>query len=407
MKIKKLPSEFNAARPVLQTIEKAGFEAYFVGGSVRDTILNDPIHDVDIATSAYPSEVKALFKKTIDTGIKHGTVMILDHHEKYEVTTFRTESGYQDFRRPDKVTFVRSLSEDLKRRDFTVNALALKEDGTIIDLFSGLNDLDNHILRAVGKPEERFHEDALRMMRAIRFASKLDFTIERNTQEAIKHHAPLLKKIAVERILVEFEKMMMGQNLIKGVQYFIETGLFQYCPGLKNQQQALKKLLHINPNAQLTNTTQVWLLICRILKLSPKQSHQFLRNWKTSNELIASVEQGLRLADAIDKHQVNELILFQSGLFVVEQTTAVLALLDPNFKADDPIKAYHKLPIKSQQELAINGRDLLQAQIISPGPRLGKVLTDLRDEVLTNRIKNEKSILILEAQKLFLKLESE
>lgn len=133
VRIVEIPTEFKEALPILQKIEAAGYEAYFVGGSVRDTILKRPIHDVDIATSAYPSEVKELFKKTVDTGIEHGTVMILDHGTGYEVTTFRTESGYQDYRRPDKVTFVRSLKEDLKRRDFTINALALSESGQVFD----------------------------------------------------------------------------------------------------------------------------------------------------------------------------------------------------------------------------------------------------------------------------------
>lgn len=138
MKIETLPAEFEPARPILSRIEEAGFEAYFVGGCVRDTILNLPIHDIDIATSAYPAEIKQIFSRTVDTGIEHGTVMILDHGTGYETTTFRTESGYQDFRRPDSVTFVRSLKEDLQRRDFTINALALKEDGTVVDLFDGL-----------------------------------------------------------------------------------------------------------------------------------------------------------------------------------------------------------------------------------------------------------------------------
>ncbi|MBW4947593.1 CCA tRNA nucleotidyltransferase, partial [Klebsiella pneumoniae] len=139
----------------------------------RDNLLGLPIHDVDIATSAYPAEIKQIFKRTVDTGIQHGTVMILDHGNGYEVTTFRTETGYQDFRRPDSVTFVRSLEEDLKRRDFTINALAMRADGEIIDLFDGIADLKAHKIRAVGVADERFHEDALRMMRAVRFESQL------------------------------------------------------------------------------------------------------------------------------------------------------------------------------------------------------------------------------------------
>ncbi len=147
MKINNLPEVFLKAQPVLQALEDAGFEAYFVGGCVRDLLLDRHIHDVDIATSAYPEEVKKTFAKSIDTGIQHGTVTVLYGGEAYEITTFRTESGYQDFRRPDKVTFVQNLEEDLKRRDFTINTLAMNLSGEIVDLFDGLGDLQKRSSR--------------------------------------------------------------------------------------------------------------------------------------------------------------------------------------------------------------------------------------------------------------------
>lgn len=171
MKITQLPQEFIDAQPILTKLEDAGFEAYFVGGSVRDTMLGKTIHDVDIASSAFPEEVKSLFHNTVDTGIQHGTVMVLDHGTGYEITTFRVESTYTDFRRPDHVTFVRSLEEDLKRRDFTINALAMRHDGEVLDLFDGLEDMKKSVIRAVGDAEKRFTEDALRMMRALRFSA--------------------------------------------------------------------------------------------------------------------------------------------------------------------------------------------------------------------------------------------
>ena len=239
MRIETLPEEFIKAQPIIDTIDAAGYEAYFVGGSVRDTLLGLPIHDVDIATSAYPQEVKQLFKRTVDTGIEHGTVMILDHGTGYETTTFRTETGYQDYRRPDSVTFVRSLQEDLKRRDFTINALALRSNGTIVDYFHGLDDLQAKRIRAVGNADERFNEDALRMMRAVRFASQLDFDIDSDTIQGITHHGPLLEKIAVERIHVEFVKMLQGNWPAKGLQIFLDTGLYQYCPDFKDRLSAL------------------------------------------------------------------------------------------------------------------------------------------------------------------------
>ena len=164
MRLSYLPSEFQKALPILEKIKAAGFEAYFVGGSVRDALLNRPIHDVDIASSSYPEETKQIFERTVDIGIEHGTVLVLENGGEYEVTTFRTEDVYVDYRRPSSVSFVRSLEEDLKRRDFTVNAFALNENAEVIDKFNGLADLDNRVLRAVGKAEERFNEDALRIM---------------------------------------------------------------------------------------------------------------------------------------------------------------------------------------------------------------------------------------------------
>ena len=184
MKLEKLPEEFVQAQPVLEKISEHGFEAYFVGGSVRDVLLGREIHDVDIATSAYPEEIKDIFPYTIDVGIEHGTVLVLagkSEAEHYEITTFRTESKYTDYRRPDHVDFVRDLREDLKRRDFTVNAFACDFEGQIIDLFDGLTDLKERRLTAVGSALERFNEDALRIMRAMRFASTLDFKIEEKT----------------------------------------------------------------------------------------------------------------------------------------------------------------------------------------------------------------------------------
>lgn len=210
MRLKELPSEFQKALPIIKKIKDAGYEAYFVGGSVRDVLLSRPIHDVDIATSSYPQETKAIFPRTVDVGIEHGTVLVLEEDSEYEITTFRTEDVYVDYRRPSQVSFVRSLEEDLKRRDFTVNALALDDQGEIIDKFSGLEDIDAKLLRAVGKAEERFEEDALRIMRGFRFAATLNFSIEEKTFEAMCTHAPLLEKISVERSFIEFDQLMMA-----------------------------------------------------------------------------------------------------------------------------------------------------------------------------------------------------
>ena len=209
MSIQKEPL-FLEALPVMQQLVDAGYEAYFVGGSVRDMLLHKPISDVDIATSATPQEVKEIFSHTVDVGIEHGTVMVIYHKEGYEVTTFRTEEGYEDFRHPDKVTFVRSLEEDLKRRDFTINALAIGIDDQLMDFFDGIGDLERQCLRCVGDAKERFNEDALRMFRAVRFVGQLGFQIEEKTKNAISLLKMNLSKVAVERMKVEFEKMIQS-----------------------------------------------------------------------------------------------------------------------------------------------------------------------------------------------------
>lgn len=398
MIIKNLPPIFEPARPVLQKIEQAGFEAYFVGGCVRDTILGDPIHDIDIATSAYPSEIKAIFNRTVDTGIEHGTVMILDHGTGYETTTFRTESGYQDFRRPDKVTFVRSLAEDLKRRDFTINALALKENGEVIDLFDGLTDLNNHLIRAVGDPNERFHEDALRMMRAVRFASKLNFTIDQPTLAGIKDNAPLLDKIAVERIQVEFEKLLLGQNPVAGLGAFLSTGLYRYCPGLAEAANPLSQLLVLN-NWQLKNSQQAWAMLCLQLGLAPQAITTFLKQWKTSNELIKQVRAIIPVVKQLHLHQLDALGMFRAGWPAIQDANQVAKLYGWDQPIEELRSAYQQLPITSDRELEVNGRLLIKAGI-QPGPLLGKIINQLTVQVVTGQLKNEQAELLATAHQI-------
>ena len=199
---------------IITHYEENGYEAYCVGGSIRDSIMGINIGDWDITTSALPEETKKLFnaEKIIETGIKHGTVSIIKDHEAIEVTTFRIDGEYSDNRHPEQVSFTRNLSEDLKRRDFTVNALAYSRSVGLVDLYGGLNDIENKIIRTVGNAEERFQEDGLRIMRALRFASTLGFTIEEETKKAIHKHKELLKNISVERISVELTKLLLGNN---------------------------------------------------------------------------------------------------------------------------------------------------------------------------------------------------
>ncbi len=208
MKIQ-LPEKVNI---IISTLQAHGYEAYAVGGCVRDSILGREPDDWDITTSATPLETKALFKRTFDTGIEHGTITVLLDKDAFEVTTYRVDGKYEDSRHPKEVTFTRSLKEDLLRRDFTINAMAYNDEEGLVDVFGGIRDLKNKTIRCVGNAEERFGEDALRILRAVRFAAQLGFEIEKETQKGIVKLAPTLANISAERIQVELVKMLVSPN---------------------------------------------------------------------------------------------------------------------------------------------------------------------------------------------------
>ena len=204
-----LPSK---VRHIINTLETAGYEAYAVGGCVRDSLMHRTPQDWDVTTSARPETVKSLFARTIDTGIQHGTVTVMLEHEGFEVTTYRIDGIYEDARHPKEVAFTGSLTEDLERRDFTVNAMAYNERAGLVDIFDGLKDLRRRVIRCVGDPKERFTEDALRMLRAVRFSAQMDFSIEDGTKRAIGLLAPSLKKISAERIQAELVKLLVSEH---------------------------------------------------------------------------------------------------------------------------------------------------------------------------------------------------
>lgn len=208
MKIQ-LPEKVNT---IIHKLQDHGFEAYAVGGCVRDSILGRMPDDWDITTSATPLETKALFSRTFDTGIEHGTITVLIDKDAFEVTTYRVDGKYEDSRHPSEVTFTRSLSEDLLRRDFTINAMAYNDKEGLVDIFGGMQDLENKIIRCVGNAKARFSEDALRILRAVRFAAQLGFEIEGETRAGITELAPTLANISAERIQVELIKMLMSPN---------------------------------------------------------------------------------------------------------------------------------------------------------------------------------------------------
>lgn len=197
---------------IIKNLQRHGYDAYAVGGCVRDSILNRKPEDWDITTSAKPEQVKRIFRRTVDTGIEHGTVTVLIGKDGFEVTTYRVDGLYEDGRHPKEVTFTSQLEEDLKRRDFTINAMAYNDDERLVDAFGGMRDLNYHLIRCVGDSKERFSEDALRILRAVRFSAQLAFPIEPETAEAIKSLAPNLEKISAERIQAELVKLLVSDH---------------------------------------------------------------------------------------------------------------------------------------------------------------------------------------------------
>lgn len=383
MRIEHWPQQLQAAVPVLERINQAGFEVYFVGGCVRDTLLRRPLHDVDLATSAYPQEIKQIFPQTIDTGIEHGTVTVIYQKKAYEITTFRTESGYQDYRRPDKVEFVRSLKEDLKRRDFTINALAMNAQGEIIDLFAGMADLQQRQIRAVGVAADRFHEDALRMLRAVRFQAQLNFTIEKQTLAGIKTNAALLSHIATERIREEFIKLMEGCNRQAGLISLYQTQLYRFCPGLATYD--FPKILQFAAG-QITDEATVWSFLAYLGKLKRAQVRPFLRQWKVANNNIKLAQAAIEL---LNNYQESNWQLYIAGQAATATAAQVLCLTGQQDLAEQLIEQYQDLPLKSPQQLAINGQQIMQVLNLSPGPQIGQYLKQIQQAIVAGQLVND------------------
>ncbi|WP_203361915.1 CCA tRNA nucleotidyltransferase [Bacillus sp. REN10] len=378
---------FQQAAPLLIQLEQAGFEAYYVGGAVRDYVLKRPIGDVDIATSALPEEVKNVFPKTVDVGIEHGTVLVLWKGVGYEVTTFRTESDYKDYRHPETVSFVRSLTEDLQRRDFTMNAMAMDQSGRIIDPFNGQQALAHKQIQTVGEASERFSEDALRMMRAARFVSQLGFGLHEETAAALKKHAPLLQYIAVERKLNEIEKLFAGAYKNSGILVLLEAGLHTYLPGMMEQEKALEQLLSFSLD-HLTSH-QTWLLLLKLLNHpSPKT---FLSEWRMPAQKVKYLTGALQLLYRRETEAWSDFFLYEAGSEAAIDVETVHALLhDREAKAEELGERYARLAIQQLSELAVSGKDLLSWKREKGGPWMKQYLSAIERAVVEGKVENSK-----------------
>ncbi|MEJ8544832.1 CCA tRNA nucleotidyltransferase [Brevibacillus borstelensis] len=395
------------AESILKTLEENGYEAYFVGGCVRDWLLNRPVHDIDICTNAHPGDVMRLFPDHVPTGLKHGTVSVKLDGSLYEVTTYRTEGEYEDFRRPSEVSFVTELRIDLERRDFTMNAIAMDRHGRLKDPLQGKRDLENGLIRAVGTPVQRFREDALRILRAIRFAAQLNFQIEPETLEAMSVTSSLLSHIAIERVRDELHKILDSPAPETGVRLLSETGALHTSPLLQRlfsvgQEQAARLPF-------LASLPQKWALLMYAAGFLPEEAREVcneLRLSKRETEAVCSFIQYVALLQpkwdepsGVDWRP----LLLQTGLpFCLELATLLQAVWKDNPARDlkQSLEAtYEQMPVKSMQELAVSGKDLYTLLGKKPGQWVHQILQHLWEQTAFYGLANTPEALLEEAKK--------
>ena len=435
----KIPKEAN---DLIHALQEGGYEAYVVGGCVRDSILNRPVHDWDICTSATPREMVEIFKdkRIIETGLKHGTITVLNGDGQYEITTFRTDGEYSDCRRPDNVTFVKNLREDLQRRDFTINAIAYNDEAGIVDPFDGLKDIDNQLIRCVGNPIDRFNEDGLRIMRAIRFAAQLDFCIENSTEVVISLLARNLNNISAERISSELKKIMTSTqpSIIMENEEVLKKIIPEFIPCIGFQQN--------NPYHYLTVEKHIWLslifsetdnLYVNLALLfhdigkpecytedengighfyghpetSAKIADRIMRRLKFDNYTRESVVELIKYHDA-EINPTPRNVKKWLNKIGEEQFRRLLWVKEADIKAqkydyrDERIEKLHKIidvldevtfddtTCFSLKDLAINGNDVMRIIDIEPGREVGEWLNKALENIIEGKMKNNRTELI-------------
>ena len=440
----------SGANEIIHTLQNNGYEAFLVGGCVRDSILGRPIHDYDITTSATPDEMPEIFqdKRIIETGLQHGTITIVIDDEPYEVTTYRIDGNYSDSRRPDKVTFTKSLEEDLKRRDFTINAMAYNDEVGLVDPFNGMEDIKYHKIQCVGKPEDRFTEDALRILRAIRFASQLSFVLEPNTDYILHKMYQNLENISVERINSEFCKIAASSNFcVQMVLYSDVLSLF--IPEIKDmfgfQQNnpyhiydVWNHTVHavqayecdcepdLNPRDLITSLAVFFHDIGKPHCYQDGEDgiRHFKGHGRVSADMTDTIMKRLRF-DNDTREKVVELVYYHDATFEVgkkyikrwlskigeEQFRRLLDVRRADIKAQADINQETRLQkidnieyilekvlqddeCFSLKDLAVNGKDVMDTMRIKSGKDVGYWLNEILTRVIDGRLKNDREDLI-------------
>lgn len=423
---------------IIQNLQLHGYEAYAVGGCVRDSILARRPEDWDITTSAKPEEIKKLFRRTVDTGIEHGTVTVLIGKDSFEVTTYRIDGVYEDSRHPKEVIFTNQLEEDLRRRDFTINAMAYNDEVRLVDVFGGMKDLNHHLIRCVGNAEERFSEDALRILRAVRFSAQLDFPIEEQTAEAVKKLAPSLKNISAERIQVELVKLLTSNHPEKiqdaynlGITKVIlpewdaMVGVEQKTP--HHKYDVAEHTLHALKNVKKDKILRLTMLFHDMGKPSMKTTDEkgvdhFKGHALVSEEIARKILRRLKFDNDTVK-KVTRLVCYHDyrieatpqnvrramNRIGVELFPYYLAVRMADVKAQSPYKRREKIEnivamrevyqetllngdCVTLRDLAVGGRDLMELGM-QPGRELGSMLSELLEWVIDEPECNKKEIL--------------
>lgn len=430
------------AKKALEILHSSGHEAYIVGGSVRDMIMGLKANDFDITTSATPDEIKQAFDGyyTVDTGIKHGTITFVYEKEPIEITTYRIDGEYKDSRHPESVEFTKNLSNDLSRRDFTMNALVYNDDEGIIDLYGGQKDIENKVIKAIGDPKKRFEEDALRILRGVRFASQLGFEIEENTKKAMIECAPLLHNISSERINVEISKFLLGKNVKKALLDYYEI-IGEIIPEIKqmhgfNQNnkyhiydilehtavsiESIAPVLHLRLTMLFHDTGKP-----KTYSVDEKGQGHFYGHAKISTEIAEGFLNKYRYDNAT-KEKVLELVKIHDTpieldkIFIKKRMNRLgkdlfLDLLkvkradnlaqNPEYCWLDKLDKFEEIAREIIEEncfslssLRINGNDLIALEF--KGKEIGETLNTLLLEVIEEKIPNERETLIKRANKL-------
>lgn len=426
------------AAVIIKELMAQGFEAYAVGGCVRDSILGREPEDWDITTSAKPAQVKNIFSRTVDTGIEHGTVTVLMDKESYEVTTYRVDGEYEDHRHPKQITFTASLEEDLKRRDFTINAMAYNPETGLIDIFHGKEDLENRIIRCVGVPKERFDEDALRIMRAVRFSAQLGFEIDEATEAAMKQGAGALKAISAERIREELVKLLISahpEKIHKAWELGITGAILPEYDEIVGVSQNTPNHIYDVENHTILALQQIKALpILRLtmllhdfgkpaVKKNDGQRDIFYRHPEVSASMAKKIMKRLKF-DNYALERVYRLVKWHGLKYYPEDASVRRALnrvgkdifewfiqvQRADISAKNPVVVPKKLELLKQKEeiyheiiergdcfevssLAVNGRDLIEAGV-PKGPVIGAVLDRMVEMVIDDQSLNRKDLLL-------------